>query len=189
MGQCGCWGGYRSPQAATPNHHQHTPPLQKHSEGSLHHDHESPLPGTSSNQPPSHDAGTGGEGDATAAATEGRGSKRECKKSLSLKLSPFLHSGDASSRLGRSRSLRLPTHTPPAICVDQTRVGTSRKQEPGSHPALRRTVSATGHNTKPVQKILRQPRRRHNTVRGVSGLSVRAHNTYHTYHTYHSNLI
>ncbi|KAK4315751.1 hypothetical protein Pmani_013029 [Petrolisthes manimaculis] len=162
---------------------------------------------------PQH-SGTGGDdGDTTTTKTtttttktEGRDSsnKRQQQlqqhhhnsKSLSLKLGPFIHSGH--TKLRRSSSLRLLTQNNERDPIDdETGVGTN-KQPAGStvgvggggggkHRALRRTVSASGHHSsKPVQKILRQPRRRHNTVRGVSGLSVRAHNTFYTYH---SNLI
>lgn len=36
----------------------------------------------------------------------------------------------------------------------------------------RQDVSVSQRNQKPVQKILRQPRRRHNTVRGMSGMAI-----------------
>ncbi|KAG7174935.1 hypothetical protein Hamer_G015134 [Homarus americanus] len=97
-----------------------------------------------------------------------------------------------TQRPHRAVSLRLPrSHRPPhesdtnlpTIYVDDSPQQSDHRGQRKS--SLRRALSLLSMNTslrhdaassqkaqKPVQKILRQPRRRHNTVRGLSGLAI-----------------
>lgn len=110
-----------------------------------------------------------------------------------------------AERPHRTVSLRLPrshrrphdsdTNLPTIYVDDSPQQQTARRGERKS--SLRRALSLLSMNTllrhdavssssskkaqKPVQKILRQPRRRHNTVRGLSGLAIDRSNQGITY--------
>lgn len=144
-------------------------------------------------------------GSVSPAASVKRGLKATLGRSLSLKLQRTTPRADvlnSSSWVGyteakqhqRSVSLRLPrtSRRPrnfstklPTIYVDDAELRDRQQQEHDltRKISLNHALSLLSVNSfarqetqKPVQKILRQPRRRHNTVRGLSGMAIGASN-------------
>ncbi|KAK4300933.1 hypothetical protein Pmani_026903 [Petrolisthes manimaculis] len=95
-----------------------------------------------------------------------------------------------SLRLPRSHRRRHEVDTKlPTIYVEESpKARIQKEREPQRKSSLRRALSLLSINSlrqeppiqqkpqKPVQRILRQPRRRHNTVRGLSGMAIDAAN-------------
>lgn len=107
-------------------------------------------------------------------------------------------SNSTSKQPRRAVSLRLPrshrrrhevdTNLPTIYVEESPKARIQKERVPQRKTSLRRALSLLSINSlrqdtpvqqkpqKPVQRILRQPRRRHNTVRGLSGMAIDAAN-------------
>ncbi|CAL4119840.1 unnamed protein product [Meganyctiphanes norvegica] len=119
---------------------------------------------------------------------------------IETKTSSVIESSQKTNRPRRSVSLRLPltqkptdnseTTIPTIYVADTPQCQTSNNDSRNRKHSVRRALSllsvnslnsllkheSRSHPPKPVQRILRQPRRRHQTVRGISGLAIDASN-------------